>query len=195
MIDNLLEVFRSNFYWIDFLIGGSAPIAVYVLYRQKRVDRFIWVLFWIGFAIGLTWEVPMQVLNELVEGHAVHTYTRPPPVHFSVIVLSHSLWDGGIFLVGVWLVHLVCEPPVFERFKPRELAVLLLWGQGSALWVELTSIMGEAWAYIPRPWNPTLFKFNGQDITLMIQLIWLAAPIVFYVIALKLHPKYFDKAS
>lgn len=186
-METLFELFRSNFYWIDLFIGGSAPVVTYVLYKSGRVGRFIWVLFWVGFCIGLTWEVPMQLLNELSQGHAVHSYTRPPPFHFSVIIISHSLWDGGLFLLGVFMVRLVCKKPIFERFQARELIVLIIWGQASELWVELTSTLGEAWAYIPRPWNPSLFKFNGQDITLMPQLIWLAAPIAFYFIALKVR--------
>jgi hypothetical protein len=187
MIDALLELFRSNFYWIDFTIGGLTPIVVYILYRSGRIDRFVWLLFWVGFALGLTWEVPMSVLNEIGPPYAVARFVRPLPTHFSMIILMHSFWDGGLFLLGVWLVHLICGGPVFERFRWPELMVLLLWGQASELWVELTSTFGEAWAYVPKPWNPSLFRFNGHDITLMPQLIWFAAPIVFYLIAWKLR--------
>jgi hypothetical protein len=189
MIDTLLELFRSNFYWIDFTIGGLTPIVVYLLYRSGRIDRYVWVLFWVGFGLGLTWEVPMSVLNEIGPPHAVAHFVRPPPTHFSMIILMHSFWDGGLFLLGVWLVHLICGGPVFERFKWSELVVLLIWGQASELWVELTSTFGEAWAYVPKPWNPSLFRFNGHDITLMPQLIWFAAPIVFYLIAWKLRAR------
>lgn len=185
-MENYLELFRSSFYILDFAVGGLTPVAVYVLYRLGLIDGLIWRLFWIGCGLGLTWEVPMQVLNELVAGHAVHVYTRPPPVHFSAIIISHSLWDGGLFLLGVVLVRVFCGKPLFQKFRSCELAVLVLWGQASELWVELTSIMGEAWSYVPGPWNPSLFIFNGRDVTLLPQLIWLAAPIAFYLIALYL---------
>ncbi len=185
MIAAGLELFRANFYRIDFFIGVMTPVAVFLLYRRRSIDRFVWRLFWMGFALGLTWEVPMQVLNALGPDLAVHSYTRPPAVHFSAIILLHSFWDGGLFLLGVGLIHWICGAPAFARFKPCELLVLLVWGQASELWVELTSLLGEAWAYIPRPWNPSLFKFHGQNITLMPQLIWLGASIVFYLIALK----------
>ena len=190
MIAAGLELFRSYFYWIDFAIGLTAPVAAYVLYRRGRLPRFMWGLFWLGFAIGLTWEVPMQALNQLGEGWAVHRYTRPPWVHFSVIIIMHSFWDGGLFLLGVGLIELIGRRPAFGRFNAGELLGLIVWGQVSELWVELTSTLGEAWAYIPRPWNPSLFKFNGFDICLLLQLIWLAAPIVFYLIALRLKPSY-----
>ena len=187
MMEDLIELFRSNFYWIDFFIGGMTPLVIYYLYKSGRVERYVWTLFWVGFAIGLTWEVPMQVLNELVEGHAVHTYVRPAPAHFSIIIFMHSCWDGGLFLLGVLLARLVCGGPVLERFKWCELGVMVLWGQASSLWVELTAIFGEAWSYLPRTWNPSLFMWSGKHITLMIQLIWLVAPIVFYLIALRLR--------
>jgi len=188
-MDALLEIFRSNFYSIDFSIGVLIPVAVIFLRRNGRIDGLFWRLFWIGFALGLTWEAPMQLLNAQGPGLAVHSYTREPPVHFVVIILMHSSWDGGLFLVGAWLTRAVCKAPAFERFSPKELLVLILWGQISELWVELTSISGQAWAYIPRPWNPALFKFSGQNITLLPQLIWLAAPVVFYIIALQLRKK------
>lgn len=187
------EIFRSHFYAIDFFIGSAAPVVVYLLYRSRRIGRFIWFLFWIGFGLGLCWEVPMQVLNQMGAGWEVHRYVRPPPVHFSAIILSHSFWDGGLFLLGVWLVRRICGAPIFERFKPSELLVLIAWGQASELWVELTSISGQAWSYVPRPWNPALFHFQGQPLTLLPQLIWLAAPVIFYFIAVLANDKLFRK--
>jgi hypothetical protein len=187
MLDAGLGLFRTYFYAIDFAVAVAAPLIAYALYRSGRIDRFMWGLFWLGFVIGLTWEVPMQILNQMGDALAVHRYTRPPPVHFFWIIVSHSSWDGGLFLLGVGLMRLIGREPVLMRFRPIELAVLIGWGQASELWVELTSVSGEAWFYIVRPWNPALFRFNGQEITLMPQLIWLAAPVVFYFIALKLR--------
>lgn len=182
-MDALLEHFRSHFYWIDFTIGGLTPLAVYSLYRSGRIGRFFWILFWVGFGLGLTWEVPLSTLNQYSELHAAARFIRPLPTHFTVLILMHSFWDGGLFLLGVGIVHLICRPPRFTRFRWCELAVLLVWGQASELGVELTSTFGEAWVYIPRPWNPSLFHFHGQPITLLPQLIWLVAPVIFYGIA------------
>jgi len=172
---------------MDLAIGVVAPVAVYALYRSGRADRFIVRLFWLGFVIGLAWEVPMQLANEVFDS-PVHTYTQAPPVHFIFIIMSHSSWDGMLFLMGVGLMRLACGGPVLAKFRPCELLVFMAWGQVSALWVELTSIFGGAWAYIPKPWNPRLFTFNGQPITLLPQLIWLVAPAVFYLMALRARP-------
>ena len=187
MISWSIELFRSHFFVIDFAIGVAAPLAAWLLYRTGRIGRFPWALFWIGCAIGLTWEVPMQTLNAIGGAWAVHGYVRPAPVPNWSIAIVHSFWDGGLFLIGVGLVRLVRGPAYFSQFSGAELLVLLAWGQASELWVELTSTFGEAWYYIAKPLNPALFKFNSQDITLLPQLIWLAAPVVFYFIALRMR--------
>jgi hypothetical protein len=186
-MNSLLTLFRENFYLIDFAVGIIAPLMVYGLVRLGLLERYFWRLFWLGFGIGLTWEVPMQVLNQLGPELAAHAYVRPPPVPFIVIIIMHSSWDGGLFLLGLALCRLILRGPVLARFNAIELLILIVWGQASELWVELTATFGEAWHYIPRSWNPALFSFNGQPITLLPQLIWLAAPILFYLIALKLR--------
>lgn len=183
-MDFIVETFRDWFYPIDFAVGIAAPLIVYALYRAGRVEHLYWLLFFAGFAIGLTWEVPMQLANETGLFSPVHAYTREPPAHFSVIIIMHSSWDGGIFLLGAALARLVCGGPLFLRFRSCELGVMVVWGQVSALWVELTSTYGEAWHYIPKPWNPAMFHFNGSPITVLPQLIWLAAPVVFYFVGL-----------
>ena len=183
-----MSFFKDNFYWIDFCIGASMPIIAFLLYKTRRIDRYTWVLFWIGAALGMTWELPMSLLNEYSSTHAVAKFIRPMPTHFSVIIVTHSFWDGGLFLAGVWIVRKICREPVFESFRIQELSVLLIWGQTSELAVELTSTFNHAWAFIPRWWNPSLFNFNGSDITLLPQLIWIAAPLVFYIIAVKIKP-------
>jgi hypothetical protein len=179
---------KDHFYLIDFAIGGGTPIIVTVLYLSGLISRFTWRLFWVGCLIGLTWEIPLSTLDHfnIVD---VFRFATPPPAHFSVIIISHTFWDGGLFLLGVLLVKILCKPPHFTRFSGRELAVLMVWGQASELWVELTSTGNGGWEYNPAWWNPSMFMFNGSHITLAPQLIWLAAPILFYFCALKLGKK------
>jgi hypothetical protein len=95
-----------------------------------------------------------------------------------------------LFLLGVLLIEIICKKPIFEKFKPCEFTVLIIYGQVSELTVELTSTFSNAWEYIEYLWNPRLFLFNGHNITLLPQLIWLAATIVFYFIAIKLKSRY-----
>ena len=55
--------------------------------------------------------------------------------------------------------------------------------------MELLSTGSGGWEYNPSWWNPSLFLFNGRHITLVPQLIWLAAPVLFYLAALKIKKK------
>jgi len=184
-----MEFLKANFYWVDFSVGAAFPIAVYTLYKTKQVSRYIWVLFWVGFLLGLCWEIPISVSSKFSSTWPITRYIKPMPTHWLVLLISHSSWDGGLFLIGVWLVAKLCGPAWFEKFRAKELVVFMVWGQASELWVELTSSMNDGWAYIPYWWNPSLFKFNGHDITPLPQLIWLAAPVVYYFTALRLKPK------
>lgn len=130
----------------------------------------------------------MFVLSAEDTGVPVLEWVRPPPVHYLVLMVSHTLWDGGLFLIGVWLVQRLCRAPAFQKFSWREQAVLLIYGQVSELLVELSSTMNDGWVFITGYWwNPTIFWFNGHPITLMPQLVWLAAPVVFYLAALTLN--------
>ncbi len=184
----MMEFLKTHFYEIDFGIATATLLAVFAFHRTKIISNYVWRLFWLGFALGLCWEVPLSVLNAY-GAQPPARFLTPLPTHFSVLIIMHSFWDGGLFLIGVALVYLSNRPAWFTRFRLRELLILLCWGQASELWVELMSAYNQGWAYIPYWWNPSLFKFNGSDITLLPQLIWFAAPLIFYLIALKLKPK------
>ncbi len=176
------------YYALDLLIGYGAPWVVFGLYRAGRVDRFAWRLFWLGCVLGLTWEIPMFVLSGEDTGVPLLVWIRPLPVRYGILMVSHTLWDGGLFLVGVWWVRRLCRAPCFAVFRWQELAVLLVYGQVSELLVELSSTLNDGWVFVTGYWwNPTLFQFNGHPITAMPQLVWLAAPVVFYLIALPMR--------
>lgn len=184
----MLELFQSSYYALDLLIGYGAPAVVLALYRIGRIDRFTWRLFWLGCTLGLTWEIPMFVLSGEATGLPLLTWVRPLPVPYGILMVSHTLWDGGLFLIGVWLVRRLCRPPTFAIFRWQELAVLLVYGQLSELLVELSSTLNDGWVFVTDyGWNPTLFHFHGHPITLMPQLVWLGAPVIFYLIALRLN--------
>jgi hypothetical protein len=89
-------------------------------------------------------------------------------------------------LLGAGQVKKVCRGPHFQEFRFLELAVLLVWGGLQELAVELISSGSSGWVYVPHWWNPSMFQFRGSDITLLPQLIWVVAPIAFYVIAIRL---------
>jgi len=180
----------DNFWRFDFGIGGLTPIITYILYRTGVINRLVWRLFWVGFALGLCFEIPLSVTNAFSQTMPFAYFARPLPAHFSVLIVSHSFWDAGILLLGVLLVWLLSREKYFDAFNWRELLTLIVWGQVTELAVELTSTFNHAWVYIPYWWNPSLFKFKGFDLCLLLQLIWLAAPVVFYLIALRMKSSY-----
>ena len=178
------------FYWIDLAIGFSAPMLVFLLLGMKKISRFSWCIFWVGAAIGLTWEIPMFVGSNVTTALATIITIRPYPVHYSIFVISHTLWDGGLFLIGYWLVLLLCKSPQFESFNVKEILVLVGYGQIQEFMVEMGATANDAWAFVVYWWNPALFHWNGHPITLFPQLCWVYGSIVFYLLLRKLKPKF-----
>ena len=177
------------FYWFVWIVGVLICLIVYSLYKLKYIDKFFWHLFWVGFFLGLCWELPMSIANEVSiypPARFITPVPIPSPLSVVIIAITHSFWNGGLFLLGVWFVCLICRKSHFDKFKTCEFSTLIIYGQISELIVELTSTFSNAWEYIVYWWNPRLFYFNGHNITLLPQLIWLIAPIVFYLSAIKL---------
>ncbi len=177
------------FYWFVWIVGIVICNVVYYLYKFEKIDKYYWYLFWIGVILGVLWEVPLTIANEISPIPPASFISPPPlPSPFSsiLIIITHSFWDGGLFLLGVWFIKLICKKPILEKFKPSELIIFLIYGQISTLIVELLSTSSGGWEYYVYVWNPLLFSFLGHNITLLPQIIWLLAPIAFYVIAVKL---------
>jgi hypothetical protein len=175
------------FYWVDLLIALCIPVLFVFLYRTRRISRYSWLLFWAGCAVGALWEIPFYFIGPYFSPDPLYVLETPTPYPLFLLHFVHCFWDGGLFMVGVWLVKRLCRAPHFERFRFRELGVLLVWGQLQELAVELASTGSSGWAYVPHWWNPSMFQVRGADITLLPQLIWVAAPIVFYVLAIRLR--------
>lgn len=185
----MLDAFQEAYYYLDLLIGFSAPVVFYILYRAGRIERFLWRCFWIGAIMGLVWEIPIFVLSAEDTGLPVIMWHRPLEAHYSIFLVCHSLWDGLIFVIGILLIFIVCRKPVLQGFSLPELAVMVAWGQLSALMVELSSIFNDGWSYYEYWWNPAIFHVNGHNVTILIQLVWLLASVAFYFIILGLRAK------
>lgn len=181
----MYAMFKAAFWWLDLAIAIGVTTYVLVGCRSGERGRFITRLFWLGVAIGLAWEVPIFISARFAQNPVIELFSQPP-VPTLTLILFHSLWDGGLFLAGVALIWLVVGRPVLQGFSWVELGVLILWGQLSELAVEIGGVTNDAWGYVGGFWwNPVLFHVDGHPITLMPQLIWLAAPIVYYIVALQ----------
>lgn len=191
----MFSLLRTYFWWIDLAIALSVTTVVVVRSRATARGRFVGRLFWLGVAIGLTWEVPI-FLSAIFANTPVLTFLRPPPLHPLVFMVAHALWDGGLFLAGAAIVFAVGPRPIFRSFRWGELAILTLWGQLSELAVEIGGSTNDAWVYVAdKPWNPVLFYVGGHPITLVPQLIWLAAPLVFYLLAIRTDKSLLSEAN
>ncbi len=180
------QLFRASYLWLDLLVGFGSPWLLWLALRRRWLGPRWWRLYWLGAAVGLLWEVPIFVLSAWGSLPIV-IWPSGLPVPPMVLMLSHTLWDGVLFLIGVWLVRALCGGEAMRSFRITELGVLLAWGQASELLVELSATFAEAWAWVPGySWNPVLFLFNGHAITLVPQLIWLAAPVLYYWLALSM---------
>ena len=181
--------FQDMFYFLDLLVGFIAPILAYILYRTEKIDKFSWYVFWIGAAVGLTWEIPMFIGSYETSFFVTLEPIRPYPFHYIVFLVSHTLWDGMLFIIGYRLVLLLSESPRFEEFNLKELIILIIYGQIQEIIVEVGAVSNSAWTFIVYWWNPALFYVNEYPITLYPQLAWLFGSILFYFILLKLKPK------
>jgi hypothetical protein len=179
-------ILDEHFFTLDLIVGFALPAFVHLSNRSRPGGRAIIRLFWLGVAIGFTWEVPI-FLSALLATDPIVGFLREPPLHPIIFMVAHAFWDGGLFLAGIALVQALCVHPVLVTFRWRELAVLVLWGQLSELAVEIVSVLNQGWVYSGRhAWNPVLFHVAGHPITILPQLIWLAAPVAYYFSVLSL---------
>ena len=175
----------------DFTIAISLILGFTIYRKIKLISDQYYVLFIIGCVIGAFWEFTFLYLgDEFV--HSVKVW--PYGLGGWPRKLSHSIWDGGIFMVGVYLCSKYQQGPLFQSFNKNELFIMLGWGISQELLVEYL-FNGRVWIYVPLPWNPVIIPpLPGSaalcpGYTLIPQAIWVLAPIIFYIICLKVLRK------
>jgi len=174
---------EAAYLWLDLVIAFGGPVALLLLCARGVLPGVVRPLFALGAALGLCWEVPIFTLSALGSTPLI-TGLGEMPVGWPVFMIGHSLWDGLLFLAGLALVVLLRPAPHLTHLCWQDLAILVGWGQVSALAVELSGIWAGGWAYVPGHWwNPTLFWTRGEPITLFIQVVWLVASVVYLPLA------------
>lgn len=182
----MLNFLRSDYYWLDLLVGFASPVIFFALRRRGAAGRRDWRLFWLGAALGLLWEVPVFLFSTLSTTPVI-VWVRALPAPYPIFLLAHTFWDGALFVIGSWALGFFFGAPIASRFRWAELAALIAWGQATSFAVELSSVLNDGWVYVAGYWwNPTLFRIAARPITLLPQIPWLLAPVVFYLAAIKI---------
>jgi hypothetical protein len=99
--------------------------------------------------------------------------------------IAYSFIDGLIFIIGVYLSKLILKNSDFlYKFNSNALVIMILWGSFSEFLVDLNG-NGKLWLFIDNWYNPVFVTINGNGLTIIPQLIWFIAPIVYYLSILK----------
>jgi len=177
---------NTNLYYIlDIIIAVALPLFIIFGYLKDRVPFMIWKLYWIGCLIGSTWEFAL-FFNKGADNPVLHMLTPFPGGALSHSVL-HTFWDGGLFVVGYLLIMKFSRSPKLRSFSWKELGIMILWGQLQEFFVEISSTFNRAWTYSDTiSWNPVLFNLGEGHITLIPQVVWFFASILFYFVCRKL---------
>ncbi len=170
----------ESFIWLDVSLALGALAWLLIRRLRGTLAQTTWWQFWLGFWLGMSWELAFFLVGPAFSADPPYRLAVSFPFHPAAQPILHSLWDAALFLVGAALVRKLCRPPHFARPRLAELGVLIAWGQAQELCVELLASGSGTWTFIPRPWNPALFTWGVGHVTLVPQLIWLIAPILFY---------------
>lgn len=168
--------------WADMAVGFGIPLLTAVLYYSGRIKAVhCWLMVW-GFVVGSTWEFAFYFL-----GDSIHTMKIDWPLPRITLHLSHTFWDAGLFIVGFWLCQAILgRADCCTRFRWIELSIMLLWGGAQEFVVELMG-NGVIWEYRVYSWNPEWLRIGDQGYTVLPQLIWVIAPIVYYLGVIRIN--------
>ena len=135
--------------------------------------------------VGLSWEIPFALA-----GKSFHLILIDWPIDLPLVRnITYSFIDGLIFIVGVFLAKKFLKTNDFlYRFNSKALFIMIFWGSFSEFLVDLNG-NGKLWLFIENWYNPVFITINGNGLTIIPQLIWFIAPIVYYFLILKFQSK------
>ena len=175
--------------WVDIIVSCAVPGLTIWLYASGRIQtRHLYLMIW-GFLIGSTWEFGFYIFS-----HQVYNLHVQLPFPKIILSLMHTFWDAGLFIIGYWLCLLILRTSdCCTRFKWAELMIMLIWGVGQEFVVELSG-NGVIWEYNIQSWNPVWITICGQDYTALPQVVWMVAPVVYYLGVIRIN-RWFLKVS
>ena len=180
---------------MEYVLLYADPIIALILlvgftwaWLSRQISSKMYLLFWIGALLGICWELPLFLTGPEFSETPPYRLMAPFPIHPQLQWICHSIWDGGLFMAGLGLVRLILQGPHLQKFDGREQGILIVWGLISSIVLEIVGSFG-IWEYIPSWWNPELFKLQSRSITALAPATWVVAPIIFYLISLKVFAK------
>ncbi|CKR84280.1 Conserved protein of uncharacterised function%2C leucine rich protein [Mycobacterium tuberculosis] len=156
LMDN--DPLAHGYYVADLLV---ALAVVGLMLRARRTRPELARMLLLGTLIGLVWELPVFGLSAWTNTPIIE-WATPLPLPTVVFLLAHSVWDGPLLTMGWLLARALTGEPA----GALGLTVQVLWGQLTALAVELSAILAGTWSYVDDLWfNPVMFWFRGHPVT------------------------------
>jgi len=168
--------------WIAFIVGSSSPIIFFLLYQLGYISKKIITLFIIGICVGFTWEIPFALAGE-----SFHLILVDWPIDLPLARnINYAFLDSLIFLIGIFFCNTILKDTNYlNQFNAKALLIMIVWGSISEFLIDL-NCNGELWLFLDNWYNPTFISINGNNMTIIPQLIWLIAPVIYYLTVLKL---------
>ena len=181
---NLIDYF---FLFGDYFVSLSLLVYFVRAYQKQYMSKYLICAFFVGCFIGSTWELTFHFLGDTFL-HPIKVW--PWGLDGLPKKLSHSVWDGGLFMIGAWLCIKFVPGPHFTKFNSRELVIMESWGIFQELLVEYL-FNGRVWVYEELSWNPVIIpplpgSATTIGFTLIPQAVWVVAPVVFYLLLIRL---------
>ena len=176
-----MDLFSANqLMWAAFIIGNSAPFFFIIFYKAQKISSELFTLYFLGVLVGLTWEIPFALA-----GKSFHLILIDWPIDLPLVRnITYSFIDGLIFIVGILLAKFFLKNKNFlNEFDAKALSIMIIWGSVSEFLVDLNG-NGKLWLFIDNWYNPVFITINGNGLTIIPQLIWFIAPIVYYFVIL-----------
>ncbi|MBR32894.1 MAG: hypothetical protein CMN77_16455 [Spirochaetaceae bacterium] len=171
----------DGFYIVNYSLAALFPVLVslWAWLRRDFPSQEVRVVFWLGTGLGALWEFPFNAWAAF-DTDAIVIYLTEPPLSWPLCALLHSFWDGALFVAGWALVTLIHGRYAFRAFFSAPMVTLLVWSQLQEILVEALSLASGAWMWNVTSWNPALFEIGSLQFTILPQIIWLVAPIIFF---------------
>jgi hypothetical protein len=164
------------------------PLIIVILWLYltitKKISPAMSKLWVIAFFLGLTWEMTFRFMGDKWMQIKNPEIKKLPK---AVYAISHALQDSLLFMIGIFLAWLLLgkNNNIFCDYKLNVLLIFIIWGFFQEFMIEL-AYNGKVWEYTPNKFNPTVWSRNGVQYTLVPYLVWIIAPIIFWIITVNI---------